>query len=74
MKQDKNYNQIIKNIIDTDLLMFKPMDVRSLLQLDTKTTYDLFNDNDDFPSIKISGNNYIFKTKLIDWVKKEYLS
>lgn len=74
MKQDKNYNQIIKNIIDTDLLMFKPMDVRSLLQLDTKTTYDLFNDNDDFPSIKISGNNYIFKTKLIDWVKREYLS
>ena len=74
MKQDKNYNQIIKNIIDTDLLMFKPMDVRSLLQLDTKTTYDLFNDNNDFPSIKISGNNYIFKTKLIDWVKREYLS
>lgn len=74
MKQDKNYNQIIKNIIDTDLLMFRPMDVRSLLQLDTKTTYDLFNDNDDFPSIKISGNNYIFKTKLIDWVKREYLS
>jgi len=74
LKQDKNYNQIIKNIIDTDLLMFKPMDVRSLLQLDTKTTYDLFNDNDDFPSIKISGNNYIFKTKLIDWVKREYLS
>jgi len=74
LKQDKNYNQIIKNIIDTDLLMFKPMDVRSLLQLDTKTTYDLFNDNNDFPSIKISGNNYIFKTKLIDWVKREYLS
>lgn len=74
LKQDKNYNQIIKNIIDTDLLMFRPMDVRSLLQLDTKTTYDLFNDNDDFPSIKISGNNYIFKTKLIDWVKREYLS
>lgn len=74
LKQDKDYKQIIENIIDTDLLMLKPMDVRSLLQLDTKTTYDLFNDNDDFPSIKISGNNYIFKTKLIDWAKREYLS
>jgi len=73
MAQVKDYEQIIEDIRNSSFVLLKPMDVRELLQLDTKATYDLFNENDAFPSIKISGRNYIMKEKLIEWAENEYL-
>lgn len=72
MVQAKDYEQIIEDIRKSQFLLLKPMDVRELLQLDTKATYDLFNENEAFPSIKISGRNYIMKDKLVAWAEKEY--
>lgn len=72
MAQDKDYEQIIDNIQKSQYMLLKPMDVRELLQLDTKAAYDLFNENESFPSITVSGRNYIMKYKLIEWAEKEY--
>lgn len=71
MRLEKDYKQIRNDIKDCNLLLLKPMDVRSLLKLDTKTAYALFKDK-DFPSMLISGQNYIMKTKFVEWYEDKY--
>jgi len=71
MSVEKDYMQILNDLYDCQYLMLQPMDVRKILRIDTKSAYDLFKD-ESFPSILISGKNYIFKEKLIDWLKKKY--
>ena len=74
MVLDKDYDQILQDIVDAPFMMFKPMDVRQLLKLDTKAAYALFSEDDSFPSVMVTGKNYILKDKLIEWVKETYLS
>lgn len=70
--REKDYAKIIANVNESRLLLLQPMNVRALLQLDTKAAYDLFNSNKSFPSMKISGKNYIMRESFVKWVNDNY--
>ena len=71
MKREKDYKQIQNDIEEYTYILLKPMDVRLLLQLDTKAAYALFKE-ESFPAIKVSGKNYITKKEFIEWFKNTY--
>ena len=71
-RKPKDYAQIIANVENNELMLLNPMDVRKLLQLDTKAAYALFNENDSFPSIKFLGKNMILREAFVNWVKENY--
>jgi hypothetical protein len=70
--REKDYAQIINNVEQCELFLLQPMNVRALLQLDTKAAYDLFNTDKTFPSIKIHGKNYIIRDNFVNWVRNTY--
>lgn len=71
-RKPKDYAQIIANVEACELFILQPMNVRELLQLDTKAAYALFNSDDSFPSIKFSGKNIILREPFVNWVKEKY--